>query len=256
MENTQIIILAAGKGSRMGGDIPKALTELSGRSMVARVVETIESLPNYHKKPIVVVGYKSDMITEALGDRAIYAIQGEQKGTGHAVMSAAGYIDPSTERVLILYADQPFVSAETIQSLVENKKASSTPLSIATAVIDSDDLFRDQFYNFGRIVRGDDGEIVRIVEKKDALDSELLIREVNPAYFCCDVGWMLDNLKTLSNNNAQNEYYLTDLVRISFDQKCRIDSIQINEREALGANTREQLRVLESFVEKQASTVL
>lgn len=248
MEQTQIIILAAGKGSRMGGDIPKALTQLGHQSMIEHVIDTIESIDNYSKPPIVVVGYKAQMIQDVLGDRAAYIIQNEQKGTGHAVMCAQDQIKPSTERILILYADQPFVSKETIETLVENKENSVTPLSIATALIDDNDLLENQFYNFGRIVRDGDGNITKIIEKKDATTDELSIREVNPAYFCCNVDWMIHSLASLKNDNAQEEYYLTDLVRISFNQQHLIDSIQINQREALGANTPEQLRVLGSYI--------
>ena len=248
MEHTQIIILAAGKGSRMGGNIPKALTQLGNQSMIEHVMDTIESIGDYSRPPIVVVGYKAEMIMDKLGDRAIYATQDEQKGTGHAVMSAQSLIGPSTERVLILYADQPFISKETIIKIILNKESSVNPLSIATAVINDEHLFRSQFYNFGRIVRNSNGDITKIIEKKDANTIEENIHEVNPAYFCCDKHWMLHSLSSLKIDNSQEEYYLTDLVKISFDQQYLIDSIQIHEREALGANTPEQLKVLESFL--------
>lgn len=247
MEQTQIIILAAGKGTRMGGDIPKALTKLGNQSMIESVMDTIESIGDYSKPPIVVVGYKADMIKEVLGDRAVYCTQEEQNGTGHAVMVAESLIRPSTERVLILYADQPFISKETIQTIIENKQNSVPPLSIATALIENEDLFKNQFYNFGRIVRDEEDNITKIVEKKDADEQELSIHEVNPAYFCCDKEWMMHSLKSLKNDNSQGEYYLTDLVKISFDQQHLINSIQINEKEALGANTPEQLSVLEKY---------
>ena len=250
MENTQIIILAAGKGSRMGGDIPKALTRLGNQSMIEHVMETVESIDEYSKPPIVVVGYKSEMIMDVLDDRAVYATQHEQNGTGHAVMSAQSLIRPSTQHILILYADQPYISKETIIKLILNKEKSTTPLSIATAVIKDENLFKNQFYNFGRIVRDGNGNITKIVEKKDALDNELYINEVNPAYFCCNRDWMMHSLSSLKNDNTQGEYYLTDLVKISFDQNHYIDSIQINEREALGANTPEQLDILSTFLDK------
>jgi len=248
MDTTQIIILAAGKGTRMGGDIPKALTQLGHQSMIEHIVDTLEKIDEYSKPPIVVVGYKADMLKQVLGDRVVYVTQEQQNGTGHAVMCAEKLIKPTTERILILYADQPFISAETITSLVQNKVDSSTPLSIATAIIDDNNLFENQFYNFGRIVRDSYSDISRIVEKKDATDSELQIREVNPAYFCCDRDWMINSLKSIDNENAQSEYYLTDLVKISFDQQYKINSIQINEKEALGANTPVQLSVLESYL--------
>lgn len=248
MDTTQIIILAAGKGTRMGGDIPKALTKLGNQSMLEHVLDAVESIGNYSKPPIVVVGYKSDMVIDVIGDRAIYALQKEQKGTGHAVISAEDFIKDSTERILILYADQPFVSAETIQRLIEKQEDSVSPLSIATAIINDDTLFHQQFSGFGRIVRDEQKSLVKIVESKDASGKEKEIREVNPAYFCCDKNWMIHSLKLLENNNSQGEYYLTDLVSIAFQQQHRISSIQINEKEALGANSPEQLAVLAKYL--------
>ena len=249
MDTTQIIILAAGKGTRMGGDIPKALTHLGHQSMIEHVLDTVESLEMKHK-PICVIGYKADMVRDVLGDRATYALQEEQKGTGHAVSCAMPLLDPKIERVLVLYADQPYVSTETIHNLIHLKQNSENSLAIATAMIEDDDLFMNQFYGFGRIIRDDHGHIKSIVECKDANDEERAIREVNPAYFCCDIPWVIECLRMLKNDNSQGEYYLTDLVNIAFEESHYIDSIQINEKEALGANTPEQLAVLESYLDK------
>lgn len=250
MEQTQIIILAAGKGTRMGGDIPKALTQLGSQSMLEHVVDTLENLAVLKYKPIVVVGYKQEMIREVLGDRARYAVQEEQKGTGHALMSAVPLLEEGIERILILYADQPFVSVETIHNLIHTKQNSENSLSLATAVIKDDELFKNQFYGFGRILRDSQNHVKAIVESKDATEQEKAIREVNPAYFCCDADWAVESLKSLKNNNAQGEYYLTDLVKIAFNESHYIDSVNIDEKEALGANTPEQLQVLESYLNK------
>jgi bifunctional UDP-N-acetylglucosamine pyrophosphorylase/glucosamine-1-phosphate N-acetyltransferase len=250
MEHTQIIILAAGKGTRMGGDIPKALTQLGSQSMLEHVIETIETLAIVKYKPIVVVGYKQEMIREVLDDRVRYAIQEEQKGTGHAVMSAVPLLEEGIEGILVLYADQPFVSTETIHNLIHTKQNSENSLSIATALITDEELFKNQFYNFGRILRDSAGHIKAIVESKDATAEQKEIHEVNPAYFCCDATWAINSLKSLKNNNAQGEYYLTDLVKIAFEESHYIDSININEKEALGANTPLQLEVLETYLNK------
>jgi len=248
MDTTQIIILAAGMGKRMGGDLPKALTPLGHQSMLEHVVDTIESLGMKHS-PICVVGYKAELVQDVLGDRVRYATQNEQKGTGHAASCAMPFIDSLVERVLILYADQPYVSAETIHNLIHTKQNSENSMTIATALIEDENLFRNQFFNFGRILRDTHGHIKSIVEAKDATDDEKQIREVNPAYFCCDIPWAIECLKLLKNNNSQGEYYLTDLVNMAFQESHYIDSIQINEREALGANTPEQLEVLASYLD-------
>lgn len=248
IKNTNIVILAAGKGTRMGGDVPKALTNLSGRPMIDYVIGT--ALESSSERPITVVGYKSDMIREFAGDRSLYVEQLEQKGTGHAVSMSIPALSELADTVVVLYADQPFVSSETINELVSIQQNQNSPLVIATAVIKDENLFHNQFYNFGRIIRNADGEIQEIIEKKDATDEQLAIREVNPAYFCMDKKWMIECLGKLENNNAQGEFYLTDLVGMAFEQGLKIPSVQINEKEALGANTPEQLSVLESFLKK------
>lgn len=247
--DTQIVILAAGKGTRMGGDIPKALTLLNNKPMIHYVLETSQEFSK--NKPITVIGYKGEMVEESLGEASFYALQAKQNGTGQAVLSAEKYLkDSAINTVIVLYADQPFLSSETLKNLSDTKKETGAKLVIATSIIDNDDLFKNQFYNFGRIVRDLNGVITKIVEKKDATDQELTIREVNPAYFCLDKEWMLKKLLLLKNNNSQEEYYLTDLVQMAFDDGLAIESIQINAKEALGANTPEQLEVLESFIEK------
>jgi len=250
MDTTQIIILAAGKGTRMGGDIPKALTKLGNQSMLEYVIDTIESIEENVHKPIVVVGYKAEMIREQLEDRATYVTQEEQKGTGHAVTCAFPALLPTTTQILVLYADQPFVSKETILDIINLKSHSQNSLAIATACIEDEKLFREQFFNFGRIIRDEEGNINSIIECKDATDEQKEVREVNPAYFCLDIPWAINCLSTLKNDNAQGEYYLTDLVKIAFAESHYIDSIQINEKEALGANTPQQLEVLESYLDK------
>ena len=252
MNTTQIIILAAGKGTRMGGDIPKALTKLGDQSMLEHVVDTVESLSMKYQ-PICVVGYMEELVKDTLGSRVSYVTQNEQKGTGHAVSCAMPLLDSSIEQILVLYADQPFISAETIHNLIHLKQNSENSLAIATAMIEDEQLFQDQFYNFGRIIRDKQGHIKAIVERKDAKDEQIAIHEVNPAYFCCDIPWAIKCLKALKNNNSQGEYYLTDLVKIAFEESHYIDSIQINEKEALGANTPKQLAVLESYLEKQGT---
>ena len=152
MENTQIIILAAGKGTRMKSDVPKAMTKLGDTTMLQKVIATLDSI-EYSKPPVVVVGYKKELIMEALGDSVTYAYQNEQKGTGHAVMCAQDALKEQTNRVIILYADMPFVSKETIQQLAEANEDTISPITIATATINNDELFDNHFSGFGRILQ-------------------------------------------------------------------------------------------------------
>lgn len=245
-ESTQIIILAGGKGTRMGGELPKALVNLGEKTLTEHVLDSVKQASD--QQPIVVVGYKAELVRECLGDVCHYALQEEQKGTGHAVMCAQDLIASHIDTILILYADQPFVSPDTMHELVARKQKEDAKIVIATIVVKDDALFHNQFFNFGRIVRDEAGEITRIVETKDASEEEMKIREVNPAYFCLDKAWMLECLKNLKNTNAQGEYYLTDLVQMAFDQGHTIHSVQIDTREALGANTKEQLEVLHNHL--------
>ncbi len=243
----QIVILAGGKGKRMAVPIPKALIHVGGKPMAQYVLDTAQKSSD--NKPITVIGYKGQMIRESLGDASLYAVQEEQNGTGHAVMMAREHlVDSDADTVIVLYADQPYVSNETLEKLSQVKREKEAKIVIATAIIQDEDLFENQFFNFGRIVRDSDGVITKIVEKKDATPNEIEIREVNPAYFCLDKEWMLEKLENIDNKNAQREYYLTDLVQMAFDEGLTIESVQINEREALGANTPEQLAVLESYL--------
>jgi bifunctional UDP-N-acetylglucosamine pyrophosphorylase/glucosamine-1-phosphate N-acetyltransferase len=246
----QIIILAGGQGKRMGGDLPKALTVLGGLPMMSFVVDTATRFLEGKRPPVAVVSYKKDLIQDVFNDTLTYAYQEKPMGTGHAVLSAENVLKNDIQTVLILYADQPFVSKDTLEKLATVHSQSAKPLTIATAVIRDKELFEKQFYNFGRIIRNNNGEVDSIIEAKDATESQKEIREVNPAYFCCDKIWLFKELKKLENNNAQGEYYLTDIVHKAFDQFGAIPAIQIDEKEALGANTLHQLDFLELHCKK------
>lgn len=249
MSGTEIIILAAGKGKRMGADGPKALTVLKGKSFLHRLTESVKNV--FHKKtPIIVVGHQKELVKEALGPEYRYAHQDEQLGTGHAVLVAKNLIDPGTSSVMVLYADHPLLSTDTIQSLAAKHKNEQAVLTMATIKLPHwDDWYKDAFYNFGRIVRDASGKILRIVEQKDATPEELNVTEVNPAYFCFDNAWLWNELSQLRNENTQKEYYLTDLVKRAFESGAKIVTVTIDPKEGLGANTKEQLAFLEKFVD-------
>lgn len=240
---TQIIVLAGGKGKRMNSDLPKVLVPLKGKPLVKHLLESIEK-SGVCAKPILVVGQKREMVINELGNNYSYAIQEEQLGTGHAV-NCAKNLSHGADNILVLYGDHPHVSPATITSLAEAYQKHGGVLTIATTNVENFDGWRADFFNFGRIVRDENGEIVKIVEKKDASEDEKNITEVNPAYFCFNAEWLWKNLPTLQNENAQGEYYLTDLIGLAQHQGHAINSIQIDPHEALGVNTAEQLALLE-----------
>lgn len=240
----QIIVLAAGKGSRMDTDLPKALVPLKGKPLIKHLLEAIAK-SGISQNPILVVGQKRELVMNELGPTYHYAVQTEQLGTGHAVNSARQLAENQANHILVLYGDHPYVSAETIKNLAENHVQSGGVLTIATVNVPNFDGWRAGFFDFGRIIRNKSGQIVKIIEKKDATDIEKQITEVNPAYFCFKASWLWQHLPKIKNQNTQGEYYLTDLINLAQNQGYIISSITIEPREALGVNTTEQLATLE-----------
>ena len=246
MKKTQVIILAAGMGKRMGGDVPKVLVEVSGKPMLGYVLEAVKN-SGVDEKPIIVVGPKNhDLIRSFAGENFNYAMQAEQLGTGHAVAQAREHILPDTEKIIVLYGDQPMMSAETIKNLAETHADSH--LTMATTTVEDFADWRAGFENFSRVIRDEVGNIIRTVEKKDASESELSILEVNPCYMIFEKDFLFKNLENLSNNNAQGEYYLTDLIHQATSGGFKIKTISIDPREALGANTIEQKELIERIL--------
>jgi bifunctional UDP-N-acetylglucosamine pyrophosphorylase/glucosamine-1-phosphate N-acetyltransferase len=245
INNTEIIVLAAGKGTRMGADVPKVIVPAKGKPMVNYVLDAIEG-SDFPKAPLMVVGYERDMVIEACGDRATYVLQKEQLGTGHAAMVCRGHVSANTETFLVLYGDQPLMKPETINNILRTHNEHRPALTMATTI--STPEFDDVFKGFSRILRNDAGEITGSVEVRDATPEQLEIKEVNPAYLCFDAKWAFEELSKLKNDNNQSEYYLTDLARIASEQGKKICDVQILPQEAFGANTPEQLEFLEQYL--------
>jgi len=248
-EKTKIIILAAGKGIRMGGDLPKVLAQVKGKSMIRRLLKSV-SESGIDEKPIIVVGYKKELVIKELdkeNKRYNYIYQEEQLGTGHAVNLAKDYLKDKAENIIVLYGDHPFVNAETIKKINEKHIKSGKKITLATVKLKDFKDWRINFVNFSRIIRDKNGKIIKDIQFKDASDEEIKVTEVNPCYFCFDAPWLWSKLKTLKNDNAQKEYYLTDLIKIATDNGIETESIEIEPYEALGANTKAELGILERF---------
>ena len=243
---TQIVILAAGRGTRMNSDLPKALVALKGRPMIHYLLDSVVSA-NCDPQPIVIVSPDNkEIIAESLKDYSVqYALQTEQLGTGHAVSCVKDFIKPETENIIVLYCDHPFLTAESLKKCAASKI--ETVMVMTTKLIDFED-WRHNFYHWGRFVRNDKNEIERIVEFKDATPDEQLISEVNPGFMAFSSSWLWPNIKTLSNNNSQHEYYLTSLPGIAFAEGYKIPSISIEAHEAMGINSPEELKIAESLI--------
>jgi bifunctional UDP-N-acetylglucosamine pyrophosphorylase / glucosamine-1-phosphate N-acetyltransferase len=250
--NLDIVILAAGRGTRMNSNIPKVLHQIGGDSMLGHVLNAARKLES--EKIHIVVGYAAQQIkTEFSSDKELqWALQEEQLGTGHAVMQAMPNIDISKpeKRVLVLYGDVPLTNFSTLRKLVQ--QASENTLCILT-------LLTENPKGLGRIVRDDSGEITAIVEEKDANDEQKKINEINTGIMVIPATKLNTWLNSLGNNNAQGEYYLTDVVAMAAaDDECTICAMVIDdENEVQGVNDKAQLAGLErQYQMKKAEQLL
>ncbi len=241
MSDTQIIILAGGQGKRMGGDMPKVLILLKNRPLIEHLLDSV--MPVARIKPVVVVGFKGELVKQILGDKVIYATQTEQLGTGHAVMCAREKIPGMAKNIAVLYGDMPAISSDTIKNLLDLHVREDADLTMMTINVPHFNNEYAGFNGFGRVVRGADGKIIKITEVKDANDDEKKITELNPSLFCFKSDWLWGAIAQLKNNNVQKEYYLTDLVGLAISQNKKIASLAIDPLECIGVNTPEELRI-------------
>ncbi len=242
MSNTRVVVLAAGKGTRMNSDIPKVLMPFHGKPMVQHLLASIQS-SGVDSRPVVIVGYEAELIMKTLGGENDYVRQKEQLGTGHALQCAEPLLAGKASDIIVLYGDHPFVKAETIAKLRSLHERETCVLSLLTSVVEDFDEWRKPFYDFGRVIRDQNGDITAITELKDATPEEREIREVNPALYCFRAEWLWPNLKKIGNTNAKHEYYLTDLVRLAIEGGEKIASMDISPLESIGVNTPEHLEL-------------
>ena len=203
---TAAIIMAAGQGTRMGGDKPKVVHEVAGKPMIWWVVDVCRQVGV--ETCVVVIGYKGEQVKAALGDLAgtcDFVDQPQQLGTGHAAMMAQPVFagKPVTD-VFVLAGDGPLIRPRTLARLLEVHRRSRAAATLATALLDDPT-------GYGRVLREPDGAFKAIVEQKDATPEQLAICEVNPSYYCFRSDLLFEGLSRLSNDNAQGEYYLTDV---------------------------------------------
>lgn len=244
-DKIKIVILAAGKGTRMKSELPKALVKLQGKHMIKHLLESVDKI-SLNSKPIVVVGYERELVMKELGDKYEYVIQEEQLGTGHAVMVAENACK-NAENIIVISGDQPFLKSETIEKLWEKHKNSNATITITTTILPDYEDWRKAFLTYGRIMRID-GKIID-KEIKDCTEEELRIKEVNVSCYAFKTEWLWDKLKKLDkNSNSQKEYQLTDLWQIAGNEGEKIESIQVDASETLGVNSKEELELLEKLV--------
>ncbi|OGJ16382.1 MAG: hypothetical protein A2632_02785 [Candidatus Pacebacteria bacterium RIFCSPHIGHO2_01_FULL_46_16] len=250
LNGVRVIILAGGLGKRMGGELPKVLTPLNSKPIIGYLVAELVNL-QLPFPPTIVVGAKAEMVRACLGDWYHYVVQSEQLGTGHAVGCAREALMGTADTIVTLYGDHPLVTAKMVERLVAKHRAEQTAMTLGVVKVPDFQDWRQALTNFGRVVRNADGSVARIVEVKDATEEELQITEVNPSYFCFSAEWLWQNVSRLDNTNAQKEYYLTDLLKIAFDQGQKIATIHIEPQEALGINTPLELEKVADFMRQK-----
>lgn len=250
---TKIVILAAGKGTRMGSDLPKVLIPLNGKPMLHYLMDSVAAA-GVDDCPVVVVSPSNkEIISDALSSYKVeFAIQEQQLGTGHAVASARAAVPAEAENLLVLYGDHPFVTTD---SLVQFGKLEPAALTIMPTVLPGFHDWYHNFYHLGRIDRDEKGEVRGIIEYKDASDAEKTITEINLGFMCFNKEWLFSNIDKLQDNNKAHEFYLTDMVKIAVSQGYAIGTLPIEPREAMGINSLEELKIAEGLtaISKKAS---
>ncbi|MCK9606905.1 MAG: bifunctional UDP-N-acetylglucosamine diphosphorylase/glucosamine-1-phosphate N-acetyltransferase GlmU [Methylomonas sp.] len=240
------IILAAGQGTRMRSSRPKVLHEIANKALLQHVYET--SLALQDNDVYIIYGHGGETVKQTLEHfQATWIEQRQQLGTGHAVQQAIHHVE-DVDTVLVLYGDVPLLKAKTIQTLLG--KVSATSLALLTVTLDDPS-------GYGRIVRDKDHAVIKIVEQKDANEAELQISEGNTGILACKGKQLKNWLSRLSNNNAQNEYYLTDIIEMAVDDGLTIETSQANSAdEVLGVNNRSQLAHLERVYQLEQAEML
>ena len=243
-----VLVMAAGLGTRMKSKRAKVLHELGGRPLIAHVVRAAQSLEP--RKIIVVVGHQAEEVEKAtlaeVGELAAFALQAQQRGTGDAVESARSLLENSDSLLLLLSGDVPLIRPETLRKLIEHHRVTGAACTILGVRLENPT-------GYGRIVRDEQGQFQRIVEQKDATEEERKVREINSGIYCFETKDLFDALKRVEPKNQQGEYYLTDVAEIILATGRKVEVVtQTDARELSGINTRAELAEFENLIRRNA----
>jgi bifunctional UDP-N-acetylglucosamine pyrophosphorylase/glucosamine-1-phosphate N-acetyltransferase len=242
-----IVILAAGQGTRMKSHLPKVLHPLAGQPLVLYSVQEATSVSQ--RLPVLVIGHGGDAVRQTVGEAARYVVQPEQLGTGHAVLQTRPLLDGKSQHVIVFYADMPLLKSSTLRGLYETQQSHDGPFSMLTFITDN-------ARGFGRIVRDEQGSFREIVEEAQATPEQLAIRVVNPGVYCFDAAWLWSHIDQLPLS-PKGEYYLTDLVSIAVREGTTVKALSMDDPdEALGINTRVHLAEAEAALRKRVNEQL
>lgn len=247
MENdVMAVILAAGKGTRMKSKKSKLVQKIYGKEIVKRAAQNAQKAGV--NNIVAVVGYMKEEVMAVLGEQAQYAVQEEMLGTGHAVMQASKYLEGRKGKVLVLNGDVPLIRPETLNRLLNKSIENKEYATLLTAIYDNPK-------GYGRIIRDEGGNIEGIVEEKDTTEAQKEIKEINAGIYCFDIEELLKALKEIKPNNAQGEYYLTDVIEIMNAKGLRTGAVIVEDNtEILGVNDRVQLEMLTKVLQMRINT--
>lgn len=235
------VILAAGKGTRMSSDLPKVLHTINGRPLIAHIIDTVKSVPA--DRICVVVGYRADLVRQSCADEPVeFVMQEPQLGTGHAVLQCKPVLWDFDGTVLVLNGDVPCLRVGTIRAFIQKHKEEAASAAVLTAKMEDPT-------GYGRIIRDEEGSLFKIVEEKDACDRERRIDEVNTGLFCFDKKALFSALADIDQDNAQNEYYLTDVIAVMKGNGLVVKAHLIDDHmEVAGINTDSELETVRKYM--------
>lgn len=237
------VILAAGQGTRMKSKLYKVLHSVCGKPMVQHVVDQVSLLQM--EQIVTIVGHGSEQVKAQLGDKVSYANQAEQLGTAHAVIQAKEFLKDKKGITLVVCGDTPLITSETMEALVHHHEQIGAKATILTAIAKNPT-------GYGRVVRNHLGAVEKIVEQKDATEEEKAITEINTGTYCFDNALLFETLANVSNNNAQGEYYLPDVIEILKTQGEVVTAFQTEDfEETIGVNDRIALAEAEKIMKRR-----
>lgn len=241
------LILAAGQGTRIKSDIPKVLHKVCGKEMVNHVID------NMRKASIedvnVIIGKGAELVKKETESRKVsYSLQEEQLGTGHAVKCAAEFLKGKKGTVLIFAGDAPLTKKTTIKELIKYHEENNNSATLLSALVEDPT-------GYGRIIRDENGQVLKIVEHKDCNEEELKVNEMNAAMYCFDIEDLVNALEKISNDNVQGEYYLTDAIGIVKEEGKKVGAVVTDYEDTIGVNSRAQLAEAEEILRNRINRI-
>ncbi|MDO4813884.1 MAG: bifunctional UDP-N-acetylglucosamine diphosphorylase/glucosamine-1-phosphate N-acetyltransferase GlmU [Gemella sp.] len=243
MNNRYAIVLAAGKGTRMQSKLYKVLHKVCDRTMVELVLDSVSNLNM--QEIVTVVGHGAELVKEAVGNRSKFALQSEQLGTGHAVKMAKDILADKKGTTIVMYGDTPLIKADTVDNMLKHHEETGAKATVLTA-------YAENPYSYGRIIRDEQGKLLKIVEEKDASVTEKKVKEINSGIYCFDNELLFEMLELVKNDNNQGEYYLPDVLYLIRERSEKIETYLCNDfDETFGVNDRVALAYAENVMRQR-----